>query len=175
MPIIILEKPKSTFVSTLDECKNFSSFDYLTIGNKSAIKSNTLLKFDLRFLDNSNITVNRAILILPITAIDFDKYNSNSGVTVSYNTEDFKFSRVTWNTKPNTEFIRNTTITCKALKKRALTANVTDIVSDWIAKDVPNFGFTLSSITDKFLLILSKCNPNCGPKLLIDYCQGPTS
>lgn len=171
METIFLEQSNSTFICNIEENKNFSSLDYLSISNYSSenciTKCDSLINFNLELLNSSSILIHNAYLILPIEIYKEDQSNPFKDIRLYKNTEEYSYTTVTWSSRPKSSLYSTTSITRKTLNNKHISIDITELVVDWLYNKIPNYGITLNSETRDIFTIFPKYKLNYSPKLLI--------
>lgn len=175
MPIVLFEQSQSTYVSNVEKCENYYTLNYLSLSNYSKkcalIKDDVLIKFDLSLLEDEDITIRNASLILPLNQVYLNKCAIYKGISLFTITEKVCFSEVTWETVPKAQYITTSYLTRQVIEQKYIEFNITDLVNDWVNLTKPNYGLILSNNACDSIIVSPKESILTSPKLQVEYVE----
>ena len=181
-----LTEGKDSYVSSLTPAFNYSSNEYLSIGQTTfstlaVHRANfvfethnliTFLQFDLNALPEDSVVVGAVLKLYQTASLD----TSSLMIGVHQITQDWEESTITWNNQPVYLVSPESTVTVPAFVAGWLSWDITSVVQGWVNGSIANYGIALQkdSFSTEFVHIDCYSSNHAGssalrPKLEISY------
>lgn len=172
MQVLYLESFKIAQISNLSRCVSNKYEDLLSIGNQridscSTEKTEIFTKFIFDSLDYKNIGLKNAYLNLNIpslrTCIIKNKYEVIIKINQEALSEDGSYS--SW--KPQSRYFKSYFISKQQLDSGYISLDISELVLRWINKAIPNYGLTIETKENEFVLFVSSDYKQKGPNISV--------
>lgn len=160
-----------TIISKNLSDSNFSSLNYLAVGESESNYKCTdviisLLKFDLSNVVKEN-SVTKVELYLYLNCESIKIKNSKFNLMLYRNRQDYNYKTVTWNTAPKTVNTECVYSISGSNVGKYVKIDITAIVKKWLDRSCPNYGIALVGNESRKLLFLSSSRGQNRPYLVI--------